>query len=235
MLLARAYDAQRFYEQTGKPRFLGFVSPKASNIIRQAFRWGHTPNFFGGYDEAERMVVGFCDGDEAFPISLLKIEGAFDGLTHRDFLGSLMGLGVSRDVVGDILLIDGRCYAFVLSSMAEYLTKELDKVGKSRVHCDVLSQHAVTLHRAFDAVKESVASLRGDAVVGAVFHLSRGDAADYIRRGHVTVNYEAFVNPDKRLKAGDVFSLRGFGKAQIESVGLPNKKNRIMIHIKRYK
>lgn len=235
LLLARAFDARRFYEQTGKPRFLGFLSPRAADIMRQAFGGDHALTFFGGYDEAERVVAAFGEARAEFPIRLLKIEGAEDGLTHRDFLGSLMALGISRDVLGDIVLDGGYGYVFVLSSMADYLSRELDRVGRCRVRCTVLSSGEVTLHRAFDVGKESVASLRGDAVIGAVFHLSRSDAADRIRRGEVTVNYEPLLDADKKINVGDVFSLRGSGKAQIESVGQPNKKNRVMIEVKRYK
>jgi len=108
-------------------------------------------------------------------------------------------------------------------------------VKKSRVTTEICECFEVLVEKEFETVKKSVASLRADAVVAAMFNLSRDDSASAIKRGLVSVNYRVFESLDKRLSEGDTVSLKGKGKAKIEHIGDFTKKGRMFIEIKKYK
>lgn len=236
ILLAKAYDSYVFFEKTGREKFSGFMSPSDRALIESAFRKALPLTFFGGYGEAERTIFSFGEVEhEAFPISVLLAEGNFRDISHRDFLGSLMSLGITRENVGDIVKKDDCCYIFVLNSMAEYIRENLSSVKWERLKNSLLPFGDVTVEKEFEIVKKSVASLRADAVIAAVFNLSRSDAAESIRRGGVNLNHRPLDSLDKKLSEGDTLSLRGRGKAELSALGDYSKKGRLFIEIKKYK
>ena len=165
----------------------------------------------------------------------MKSEGDFEGISHRDFLGSLMSLGITRENIGDIVKKDDCCYIFLLSKMADYVSENFSSVRKSNVKNEIYAVGNIVVEKEFENVKKSVASLRADAVIAAMFNLSRTDAAEAIKRGLVTLNYRELEATDKRLDEGDTLSLKGKGKAIIEKVGDFTKKGRLFIEIKKYK
>lgn len=234
LMLAKAYDAYTFSEKRGIPYFTGFLSPADIEILSVAFK-GENVSFYGGISDAERMVMGFNAIKEDFPLCVIKSEGDFEGVSHRDFLGSLMGLGITRENIGDIVKKDDCCYIFVLSKMADYICENFISVKKSNVKNEIYDCESITVEKEFETVKKSVASLRTDAVIAAVFNLSRTDASEAIKRGWVSVNYRVTESTDKKLNEGDTLSLKGKGKAVLEKLGDLSKKGRIFIEIKKYK
>ena len=235
LMLAKAYDTYTFAEKRNIPCFTGFLSPADKALAEIAFR-GANMTFYGGFLEAERSVLGFGVEDTSdFPVCVIKSEGDFSSLSHRDFLGSLMGLGITRENVGDIVKKDDCCYIFVLRKMAEDISENLLQVKKSNVKNRICECNCVVVEKEFEIVKKSVASLRADAYIAAAFNLSRADAAEAIKRGLVTVNYRILESADKKLSEGDAVSLRGKGKTVIERLGDLSKKGRLFIEIKKYK
>lgn len=234
LFLAKAFDAWSFYEKSGITRYTGFLSPLERSLAERAFN-SEPVSFYGGYADAERTVMGFGAEDFSRVISLIECKGDFTGLSHRDFLGSLMGLGITRENIGDIIKKDEVSYIYALSKMADYIAENLISVGRVYVKNIVLSLDEVFIEREFEEIKKSVASPRADAIVAMVFNLSRADAQEAIKRGLVTLNYRILESFDKKISEGDVLSCRGKGKAEITAFGDLSKKGRQFILIKKYK
>ena len=234
LFLAKVYDNYCFYEKSGFTKYTSFLSPLEKTLAERAFK-GKDIYFYGGYEGAERTVMGFsCDGF-AEAVSLIESKGDFSLLSHRDFLGSLMGLGITRENIGDIVKKDDVCYIYVLSKMADYISENLISVGKVYVDNKILATDEILMEREFEETKKSVASPRADAVVATVFNLSRTDSQEAIKRGLVTLNYRILDSQDKKINEGDVISLKGKGKAEISEFLDLSKKGRQFILIKKYK
>ncbi len=207
--------------------------------------------YFGGYADAERCVAVFVpkfyectDIGEFFAenpglcsVCLIKItKDKFCSLGHRDYLGALMGLGIKREMLGDISVNEEGCYLFAMKSISRYICENLTKIGRGAVRCEVapLSDFSSGAER----VKEmflSVPSLRLDCIVSGAFGLSRSAACDEIKKGTVFVNSLKVIKNDCSLKEGDKVVLRGKGKAVIKEITGESKKGRIHIKVNRYK
>ncbi len=233
LFLAKTFDAYSFYEKSGRAKATHFLSPLERSLAKKAYK-EITLSFYGGYDGAERTVLSFGEEDSE-AIALIECTGDFKSLTHRDFLGSLMGLGITRENLGDIIKKDEVAYIFALTKMADYIKENLISVGKSYVKNKVLSPMEIKIEREFEEIKKSVASPRADAVVGAVFNLSRTDSQEAVKRGLVTLNYRILDSQDKKINEGDILSFRGKGKAEIFKFLDLSKKGRQFILIKKYK
>lgn len=235
LALSKVYDAYMISEKTGRAKFTGFQTPRILDISKSAFREANL-EFIGGIKEAERCIIAFNkeEFDEA-PIRVLHLTGNFSCLTHRDFLGSILGLSITRENIGDIIKKDNEAYVFVLSQMADFVMMNLTSIGRESVKVDEVLLTELTIEKEFEEVKKSVASLRADACLAAIFNISRTDAVDAIKRGDANLNYVEVADADKKIKEGDVFSLRGKGKAIIKEVGDLSKKGRQFITIKKYK
>ncbi len=200
--------------------------------------------FQGGYPAAERSLVLFrheyADDDELeeYASGLIKVlsvtPSARNSLSHRDYLGALMALGIKREVTGDIIVSEEQCSIIVLSEMAEYISGNLQKVGNTGVSVKILDifDLSVPEPKAAD-IKTTVAALRLDSVCAPAFGISRSKAVEFIKAGRVHLNWEMALNPDKAVKEGDTISLKGKGRAVLEKVGGRTRKDRLAILIKK--
>jgi RNA-binding protein YlmH len=199
--------------------------------------------FIGGYEGAERVIAAissdFVDEDNAFnnaPLSFLRIIPSIaKPLSHRDYLGSLLGLGIKREKIGDILVCDSYADVFLIDKLAEYILYNLDKIGNVKVSCELLDVYKYTAPQKKEKLfNTTVASLRADSVASSGFSISRTKVMDYFRAQRVNVNWELVQNPSKQLSEGDVISIRGMGRIVLEKVVGTTKKDRINIVIKRF-
>lgn len=197
--------------------------------------------FYGGYEDAERVVLinlpdyaRLADNNPLTVIRACKAEGSRD-LTHRDYLGSLVGLGIKRELLGDILVREDGADIIVLSDIAEFILSNYCKAGRTALS---LSQHHISelivpkIKRT--RITDTVASLRLDSVTASAFGLARGKAAEAIGRGIVFVNHLEVTKPDFQVKEGDKITLRGKGKACLTEIGGRSRKDRVYITIERY-
>jgi RNA-binding protein YlmH len=186
--------------------------------------------FYGGYEGAQRTVLVFLpdyiepeeiNGEENTPLAYIRAEYSPENKpSHRDFLGSLMGCGIQRDTVGDILPGEGSCDLIVLNEISPYVLTNLESAGKARLRTALIKQEQISVPTAeFKIIRDTVASLRLDNVVSSGFIISREKAADAIRAGKVSLNYMECVKPDKPIAEGDRISLRGMGKIELELIG----------------
>lgn len=158
-----------------------------------------------------------------------------DRLGHRDILGALMALGIKRETVGEIIA-PGPPPAFLIAmpSIAPFLCAEFQKAGRVVLHPEIVKLEEVeSPEKKVKTLSATVASLRLDAVVSESYRLSRAKAADAIRAGKVSLNWEECENPSKEVREGDVLTLRGEGRAKLKEVGGNSRKGRIRIVIER--
>lgn len=193
---------------------------------------------YGGYDGSERVVA--CFGEHAavpdFPIVLLELAPVnkkfADKLTHRDFLGALMNLGIKRELLGDIIISENAGYLFCLEHISEYIIDNLSKIKHTVVSVKRLDELPKTAVKKPEEKQVIVSSLRLDALISAVFRLSRSESNKLFSQDKVYVNSRAVSNNSYQLKDGDIISVRGFGRINYVSQLKTTKKNRIVVQIK---
>ena len=200
---------------------------------------------YGGYDEAEwRMLVcvprDLPLNDEEAAEGLLRVlrvrlPAISRELSHRDYLGSLLGLGIDRRLTGDILVRPDGADILIVPGIEEFLLKELHRIGSVEVKTEAVSAGELIIPVArVEFIKESVSSVRLDSIVSSAFRISRGKAAEAVRRGLVSVDHAECVKPDAAVHEGSSIVLKGKGKAVLEETGGESRKGRIRIVIKRY-
>ena len=197
----------------------------------------------GGTEGCERCMVRFgtpesLGYDEAFPIVLLHISPVqkkfSDALTHRDFLGSVIGLGIERTKLGDIIVRDNEGYIFVSESISEYILENLSKVKRTNIRVEKFLDIPEAVAPKFAEESIIVSSNRLDAIIARVYKLSRDLAVRYISEGKVFMSGRQMTENAKQLKSGDTVSVRGKGKFIFEGEGGSTKKDKLYIKIKKY-
>lgn len=218
--------------------------------------------YFGGYEDADRVVMaclpyymvdsggmGAMDSDafesttmfETF-LSVIRAtvpknsQASAKGraLIHGDYLGALMGLGVRRSVIGDILVREDGADIIVLEDMAEYLKQNLGKAGRAYISTEIVPLPELLIpEKETTTFTDTVASLRLDAVLASAFRISRSRAAEEIKKGLVFVDYLEATKPDMTVDEGARLVIRHMGKARLAEVGRRTRKDRISIVIER--
>ena len=197
---------------------------------------------FGGHEMAERKVVGF--GSEElfgypgqFPVTILKVTPALEKfgeeLNHRDYLGSLMNLGIRRDTIGDILVKGKTGFIFCLDDVAEFIIQNLIKIRHTQISCIKIDDD-IELKPSLIDESYPVSSMRLDVIIAAACKLSRKEALSFFERNEVQLNSKVTTENAVNLKPGDVFSVRGKGKFVLESIGGTTKRGRTYINVQRY-
>ncbi len=190
---------------------------------------------FGGADECERNIIGFspeymdiCKDD--FPIKAVKIKRNIkfsSDLSHRDYLGSILGLGIDRETTGDIIIFDDYAICFVLENVADYIGLNLTKIGRTSVKTDIFNITEIDMPNINITEKRAtVSSMRLDSVIGAAFNISRGKSQDFIRSEKVNVNWIPISNVSHIVKENDMISVRGKGRFRIGYETGKTKKDR---------
>ncbi|KNY26668.1 RNA-binding protein [Pseudobacteroides cellulosolvens] len=223
-----------------------FLDPYQSNIIKKSIASSLEVNcvFYGGYAAAEREIAIFCPQGMSlsdfhsfkYPLKIIEVKTKSRiTLTHRDFLGSLMGLGIKREKIGDILLEDDICRIIVIGEIAEYLEYNLLKVGNANVEV-TLTDVGEIQHQgpSFREIKASVASLRLDCIASSGFGISRSKIGEFIKGDKVSLNWEKTTSLTKQVSEGDTISIRGKGRLIVDKVGAITKKGRISITLLKY-
>lgn len=243
LLFAKLYDRLTGAERKNIPGVTGFLSPREQVLTRRLLP-DLALQFYGGGPEAERAVCCWLP-DYLEPDWLTGADGPIaavraayfegDALTHRDFLGALMGCGIKRETVGDIYVGTGTCDFLVTQEILPYVLQNFLSAGRTKLHVAQIPLEDLRIpQRTVRELRDTVSSLRLDSVAGAGFGLARGKAAALIESGKVALNDLPCMKPDKLLTEGDRISARGFGKLVLAQVGGRTKKDRISILIQRY-
>ena len=246
MLLASAEDKYRQCAEQYRVTYTNFLDLRQRSLIEKHWREMNKAGgdvrleFYGGYDDAERTVAVFLPdyadvSDCALCVIRIKIPAGGRKLTHRDYLGSLTGLGLKREMTGDILTVENGADIIVLEEVRDFILMNYSKAGRTSFEPTVVELAELHIPETKTVMgRDTVASLRLDNVISSAFQLSRAKAADAIRAGIVFVNSMQCEKPDMQVEEGAKLVLRGKGKAYLREVGGKTRKDRITIIIERY-
>ena len=197
-------------------------------------------SFSGGFDDAERKLLYFIPDylDEADTTDIKIVEATHSGhksLSHRDYLGSVLSLGLKRESIGDIIVNGNTAQIITTEKMAEFLKNNYIKAGHVPLSCEIKPISEITLaEKKVKLITDTVMSLRLDSVVSSCFSISRTVAAQNISAGKVFLNDTEMLKCDKQVSENDKIILRGKGKAILKNIAGTSKKGRIWIEIERY-
>ena len=236
LLLSRAYDAIELSERRGCPRFLGFLNEHESLYLRQHLPKRADIRFFGGYADAARVMLGAGAEEESFPIAALEFtyKTEFD-LRHRDFLGSLMALGINRDTVGDILTSEGRTVVFAREDIVPFILSQVTAIGRVGVHIAYADTSDLPVP---DDVEERIltlSSLRLDALTASVTNLSRDKAVRLIKADMVMVDHVTENSPAASVREGSAVTIRKYGKYVLSAILGNSRKGKLRVSVKHFR
>ena len=197
---------------------------------------------FGGYDNAERQMVAFHPDALAFtweyPIDCLKIEPKAikfsENLSHRDYMGALLNLGVDRSVIGDIIVQEKAAWFFCQSKMTEFFLENLCRVRHTNILITKVNDPEEFPHPNLESINGTCASVRLDSLIALAFKASRSSMVSYIESGQVFVNGKLITSNGYEPKEGDIVSVRGKGRFIFDGVSHQTKKGRCGVRILLY-
>lgn len=233
--LASRADRQGFWTDT---EFLTLAEQDTLCSLRLCVPY----TLLAGHPGGERKVAVFGSKElfgcqYPFPILCVKMAPASqkfaDRLTHRDFLGALMGLGVRREVMGDILIADNVGYLFCLESIAPYIIDNLTEVKHTTVRCSISEPPAALLEPP-PITSVVIASERLDAIISAVYQLSRSGGKELIQQGRVFISSRLVQSASASLSPGALISVRGKGRFVYEGIDKETKKGKLRVKVRIY-
>lgn len=197
-------------------------------------------SLFGGYENADRCVVAFSNDEVySYPIVCIKIEPLqqkfSDKLTHRDFLGALMNLGIEREMLGDIKILNNEGYLFCLDKISQYIVDNLSSIKHTSVKCKIIDDIPELFNQLPDEEEYIVSSLRIDTVVSAVFKMSRNSASQLINQEKIFINSKTVYKDSVQLKEDDEVSVRGYGKFIYSQTVNETRKHKMVVAIRLYR
>ena len=248
MLLARVLDKLELAQNRGVPTHTPFLSQGEQSIVKQLLDASGHPRhlFYGGYGDAERKICIFLPDwqeaedylldEEQIPLTAIYAKFQKDApLSHRDLLGSLMGLGITREKLGDILMDEGGCHLIVLQEVQSIVHAQWESAGRWKLSTSPCALSDLNPKPPeIRTIRDTVATLRLDGVLATGFSLSRTKAAALVSSGKVSVNHRECAKGDKQVAEGDVITCRGLGKCVVKEVLGQSKKGRMMLILERY-
>ena len=253
-------DMFHLADRRGIPVYSNFAGLNEINLAYRMLDEQHIPKeiqdsrvvLYGGYKDAERCIICFLpeilyeeNETDSFPIVCIKIEPAnkkFCGeLTHRDYLGTVMGLGIEREQIGDIVIKKEGSdrntyyvgYVFCKKSISD-LILGIERIKNTTVKTSLADGRELTLQQSYKEISGSVASLRVDSVVSVAVKTSRSKCLDIIREGKVYLNGRCCTENAKNISNNDIITVRGYGKFLIETSDSKTKKGKYHIIVKQY-
>lgn len=256
---AKIADKIKKYQKTNMLCSTNFLDP--AEIVDAKYLVSKLPNyFFGGYEEAERKIL--LIGIEIADVEMTDVETADTNivaelpnenavniakqfltiitieseknLSHREVLGSILGLGINRDVIGDILISETRADVFVMKDISKYILQNLERIGREKVKVYENSYDNLLIPVSVaKEIKTTVASLRADAIISAGIGVSREISSKLIQNQKVKLNHKLLENPSKQIKVEDKMSIRGYGRLELTEVLGETRKDRIRVVLKR--
>ena len=214
---------------------------------------------FGGYEAAERQMVAFVPDalylrygiidsqpqDSAFyqkwefPFTALVIAPQnrkfAENLSHRDYLGAILNLGIDRAKTGDIIQIQGDAVIFVHNDIASFVAEELTRVRHTTVKVSFVDNIVFDFSPEYEEIRGTVASVRLDSLLPLAFSSSRSRLSGLIEGEKVFVNGKLITSNGYQVKEGDIISVRGMGKFRYDGAGGQTRKKRISVTIRKYK
>ena len=198
---------------------------------------------FGGYDFAERQMAAFLPDalyyEHQYPICIIEIAPVnlkfAEPLSHRDYLGAIMNLGIDRSKLGDIVADNQRALLYIKEELANYVEEQLTRVRHTVVKTNPVPHIDITeLSPRYESIKGTVASIRLDTVLSLAYPVSRSKMTGFIENGSVFVNGRLITSNGYRLQEGDIISVRKMGRICYDGVISETRKGRCMISIRKF-
>lgn len=208
----------------------------AKSILNRFIEVDYLEN--GGVIESERQIINIYPSyynHENLPqnIMVLRIDGDIEGLSHKDFLGAILNLGIKRSKIGDILIHEDFTEVIVKKEIGDFIIYNLDKVANKNISVEEGSLETITPVKVlYKEINKTLSSYRLDVYISSTYNLSRQESMNIIKSGNVKVNWETIDKPAKDLAAGDIISIRGYGRSIFHSVEGLSKKGKIRATIR---
>lgn len=227
--MAKEYDMVTFSQ--------GFLTPNLWMYFYNKLAASGDIQIFGGFEECERKMISFNNAyDSAFPLDIIKVtnKSKFRKLEHKDYLGSVLSLGIKRDKIGDLVLKENACYIAICDELTSFMKENLQTIGKNP--CEVKKvQELIELPRVqYEEKVINIASLRVDSIVAALANVSRVDSVKLISSNKVLVNYSSNIEKSYEVKINSTITIRGKGKFIISEIIGTTKSDKLKIKIKKY-
>ncbi len=213
-----------------------FLNMHEQTLLHQEIKYGFI--LFGGYEDAERKIACFGSEDDLGysphpPLTILHIaplsEKFSDDLTHRDFLGSILALGIKRETLGDIIISNNKAYVICLENIAQYIIDNLTKVRHTNVFCEIYDTLPTDVLPQPTEKMVIVSSLRLDGIISGVYNLSRSKSSALVDSERVFINGKLTTSNSVPLKESDIISVRGYGRFRFKEISGDTRKGRIRI------
>lgn len=239
ILLRKVADLIHRSEKTYSVLYSHFLTPAEQTLLAKIEEFYGVITFVGGYPDAERSLCRVQTEeyatDDGAPYVLYSISATAPNadISHRDVLGSLMGLGIKREMIGDILASGRTAQFFCHSSVADYIETCLTKIA--RYHIDLKKSSLTEISEPkTESITINISSMRLDCICAECFRLSRTKAAEQIKKGLVSVNWLVCDNTSKELSGGEKISMRGKGKVKFVGITGRSKKGRLFAEVLKY-
>ena len=239
ILLRKTKDLVSKSEKTFSVVYSHFLTPAQQMFLLNYDEFAGVLSFEGGYEDAERRICRICtneyNSDDGLPIILYSVRATDKNavLSHRDVLGALMGLGIKREMIGDIMTNQNKAQFFCHDSVSGFVEMNLTKIGRYSVEINK-SDFSEIIPPPKKPVNINVSSMRLDSIVGEAFGISRTKSAECIRKGLISVNWEICLDVSREIKPDDKISLHGKGKISVLGISGTSKKGRLFVDILKY-
>lgn len=239
-LLSNIFEKCMLFEKTGKEIFISeFLPPSIWKPLELMCKnAGISIHVSGYFEEAERRMVVFSDSEAVeFPFSLIEVrnKSKFKDLEHKDYLGSIMALGIKREKLGDLIARNDQCFLMVCNDIKEYILSNLLYVGNCPCIVKELNKGETrAANYEFKQLNILSTSNRIDCIVSAICGISRSKSVQFISGGNVLVNYIEVQKKDLIIDEGTTITIRGYGKYLIKSFDGYSKSQRIKMTIQKY-
>lgn len=236
LFISQIQDQIRLCNFRYKRVMTSFLTPVEQEIVKQI-----TPNslccsMYGGHEDAQRKVACFSqyEDDYDYEIAILrtKLDSRFKEIGHKDCLGALMKLGIEREMLGDLIVEEDQIVIFCKTTMAEYICNECTRIASCNVDFEKVDSIVITKPLTEEILIHSP-SLRLDAVISSLAHVSRSDATQLIRKGFVKLN-DVVLEQNRQLCNNDFVSIRRCGRFQFKDIKSTTKKGRLILRFDKF-
>lgn len=227
-------------KRTWEESFTDFLNPDEQIILNKICSAEEVySGYMGGLNSYERAlaVISCSKYDGNFPVDIIRIRGnfKFEKLNHRDYLGALLSLGIRREKIGDINVFDDGAEVWLSNEIGDYVCFNINKIKHTGIRCEkILYSEARERIQSFKEININIASMRLDCIISSLTKLSRGEASSLIKGGQVKVNYIVENEFSGKIREGDLLSIKGFGRYQIDSIINITKSQRLNILAKKF-
>ncbi|ADL51506.1 RNA-binding protein [Clostridium cellulovorans] len=193
---------------------------------------------FGIFEHAERRMISFnCSSEYQMPVKvlLIKTSNKFQRVEHKDYLGSIMSLGIKRSKLGDLIVIDNLCYVPCTEDIASYIIDSISKIKNTPCKIEILSSYDNLPEYQYDELVITTTSLRVDSVVSGITGISRSKGLSALSSGGILLNYSAVYDKSKLVSTGDTLTLRTYGKFSIKEIIGETKSGRLKVKVLKFK